>query len=72
MGTCPNSANTVGVITGRLFDNIGGNAWNVQASRHTVIEQVGVLQHPLVVKGIPLGQCPANALSGPPCIWPST
>src|SRR5712691_1099722 len=64
-GDLPNSANTVGVVTRRLFDDIGANAWDVQAGRHTVIEQVGVLQHPLVVKGIPLGQSPANALSGP-------
>src|SRR4029434_675981 len=60
----PDSAKTVGVITGRLFDDIGGNAWDVQTGRHTVIEQVGVLQHSLVVKGISLGQGPANALGG--------
>src|SRR5215831_17234671 len=65
-GYLPDRTNTVGVITRWLFDDIGGNTWNVQARRHTVIEQVGVLQHPLIVKGIPLRQRPANTLGGPP------
>src|SRR5262245_57079836 len=61
-GHLPDRTNTVRVITRRLFDDIGGNRGDVQARGHTVIEQVSVLQHPLIVKGIPLGQCPANTL----------
>src|SRR5215471_18113075 len=65
-GYLPDRANPVRMVTRWLFDDIGGNTWDVQARRHTVIEQVGVLQHSLIVKGIPLGQGPANTLGGPP------
>src|SRR5262249_1182851 len=64
-GDLPDRADTVGMVIRRLFDDIGRNAWDVQAGGHTVIEQVGILQYALIVKGVSLGQSPAKALGGP-------
>src|SRR5262249_14247600 len=55
-GHLPDCTNTVGVVTRWLFDDIGGNAWDIQAGRHTVIEQVGILPHPLISKCLSLRQ----------------